>query len=424
MKKRGPLFRSPRVTRVLLLGAALASLAFSLVLASREPLPPAKEGEAHSFSKGPVGHQAFFEFLRALGVDARRFRNTAFDAPRDPLFFIEPRPEAFFGGRQFSLADALKSRLRRGLPTVLVLPKWRWNKKKKAFQLLDLPSAARVLAAAFPGGDGPGLARAPLPGRRNEKGAVLVPGRAGIPDVLVDLPDPQVLRLKGFGEVLLGRPEACLAAAFPDRDGPLYLVSDPDLLHNFNLHRGDHGAFWAAFVERILHPERVYVEEVFHGLGRIPSLGRALSAFPGSLLLAQGILLLLGLAWAAFHRFGPVRDPEPPRGRGPAVLVDAAGRLLAAALDEKALAHDYVEWILRDTAGRMGLPPAGDLQALARALDEAARRRGAPPGAAEALEAVEEGREEGGRLAWEFRRRLLFGSEAERDRKVNVHGDR
>ncbi|HHI69183.1 MAG TPA: DUF4350 domain-containing protein [Planctomycetes bacterium] len=413
MKKRGPLFRSPRVSRVLLLGAALASLAFSLVLASREPLPPAKKEEAHSFSKGPVGHQAFFEFLRALGVDARRFRNTAFDAPRDPLFFIEPRPESSFGGRQFSLAEALGARVQRGLPTVLVLPKWRWNKKKKAFQLLDLPAAARVLAAAFPGREGPELSRGALPGRREGKGAALVPGRAGIPDLLVDLPDPQEIRLKGFGEVLLGRPEACLAAGFPDREGPLYLVSDPDLLHNFNLHRGDHGAFWAAFVERILHPERVYVEEVFHGLGRIPSLGRALSAFPGSLLLAQGILLLLGLAWAAFHRFGPVRDPEPPRGRGPAVLVDAAGRLLAAALDEKALAHDYVEWILRDTAGRMGLPPAGDLQALARALDEAARRREIPPGAAEALAAVAEAREEGGRLAWEFRRRLLFRRGAE-----------
>ncbi len=408
MKERKPLFRSFRASRLLLLGAASASLVFSLVLAFREPLPPVGKGEAHSFAKGPLGHRAFFEFLQALGVASFRFRTTAFDAPRDPLFFIEPRALAPFGGRMLDLSEALAARIRAGLPTVVVLPKWRWDEKKKVFRLMDRSKVGRVLAAAFSEGrDAPELSRGPLPGSAGRQGAVLVAGRAGIPDVLVNLPEPQEIRLKGFGQVLLGRPDSCLAAAFPDSEGPLYLVSDPDLLHNFNLHRGNHGAFWAAFVEGVLHARRVYLDEVFHGLGRLPALAGALAAFPGSLLLVQGILLLLGLAWAALHRFGPPGEARPPVRRGPAVLVEAGGRLLAAALDETVLALDYVEWIFRDTAARMGLPPARDLPALARALDEAARRRGVSPGAEEILEPQGLGREERTRLAWEFRERIL-----------------
>ncbi len=411
---------------VLLLGTGLASLAFSLVLAFRRPGPPPESpGAANSFAGGPLGHKAFLEFLRALGVEALRFRSSFFDAPREPLFFLEPRPGAKLGGRRLYLARAISERLQAGLPTVVVLPKWKWDPGKKTFRLQDPAQVARILEGAFPDKEGrPDLSRAPLPWRRG-KGPLLVPGGGGIPDLSVDLPAPQTLRLKGFGQVLLGRPQACLAAAFPDREGPLYVVADPDLLHNFNIHRGNHGTFWEAFVERILRAGRVYLDEVFHGLGRIPSLTGVLAAFPGSLFLVQGVLLLLGLAWASFQRFGPPLKENPPGTGGPGVLVDAGGQVLAAALARKDVEMDYTIWILRDTAEGLGRPLPKDPPVLAKALDSLAVKRGVPPGAGEALRLAEEGRE-GARRAWEFRVMLLGKGARGRvpARKGARHGNR
>ncbi len=400
MKGRSPFLES------LLAVTALVSLAFSLVLSLHRPEPATAREGADSFSRGPVGHRAFLEFLEALGVKAERFRSFVYDSPRDPLFFLEPEPEAVFGGKAFGLRPSVVSRVEMGLPTVLVLPKWKWEGKKSVFRLEDLRRVESVLRAAFPRPEeAPMLSRKSLgPGKADEP--ILVSAADGIPSLMVHLPMPQVMELRNLGQPLLGRPDACLAAGFPDRDGPLFVVSDPDLLHNFNLGRANHGTFWAAFLGEILQAEKVYLDESFHGFGLLPSLGEELASFPGILLLVQVILLLLGMGWAAFHRFGPpLRVGEG--GRGAAIsLVEAGAGILERALPGEELAREYVECILRDAAERLHLPPGRDMDTLALSLDRAASARGVDPGAREALSAAHSGME-GARRAWAFRRRLL-----------------
>ena len=373
---------------------ALVSLVFSLALLLMG-LQMGKDTEGrNSFSSGALGHRAFLDFLKAMEIRADRLTFPSFDSPRAPLFFIEPSPKVKLGGRNLIFSQALSRRLRVGLPTVVILPKWKRSKGRVS--LLPLSDVKKILGAAaegMPSAEGLEVRRAGLTGAGRVKGGVLLRGTRSLPDLVVDLPEPQTLSLGGGGEVLLGRPGAALAVGFPGREGPLFLVSDPDLLHNFNLQRADHGAFWALLLERVLGAEEVVVDEVFHGKGRLPSLWAQMVRFPESLIPFQILVLLFLLGWAAFHRFGPARGEKGAVARGPGEFVAAAGMVLARTMPEAHLARKYVEWMIRDTAVRFH--SGDDLAEAARLLDQLAERKGLEPAALRALEWAEEAEESG-----------------------------
>lgn len=151
------------------------------------------------------------------------------------------------------------------------------------------------------------------------------------------------------GEVLLSKVEP-LPGDKPFA-GPVYLLSDPDLLNNhilsdpervagaLSIIRAVGGEEAKSVVFDVTYNYLAHEQNMLYHVSRAPFVGIPLA------------LLVLGLAlmWSAFVRFGPAFDPtrEAAHGRGAIVLADNAARIIAKAGREAKLAPAYAQ-VIRD----------------------------------------------------------------------------
>ncbi|MEO0322550.1 MAG: hypothetical protein AAF447_06315 [Myxococcota bacterium] len=358
---------SPRVRR-LVLGVALASsvaVLTGLLYGARLVQPTATPRD--SLGNGPLGHQAFLVVLERLGIQSYQSRGDRFAGPTAPLVFLDPTLEARVEGRERTLEEALEERRARNLPTVLVLPKWHLQIGLSAddppARADGIDEVAAVAAAAFPGED--------LSVERGVRDGASHTLHGTLGDFAAEIPDLQAFAaIPSAAEVLLEAPRGAVVLAL----GSLVVVSDPDLVHSFNLHRADHVRVWLALLERF-GSDVVVVDEVFHGHGKVLRLGEALGQFPAVLVVAQLLLLAFLVLARGARRFGPpLRAAEV--GRGPREAIAVSAHVLADGQPLSRLAQRYVAEAIADAHRRLGLPPATTAEERALRLDEVAERRG------------------------------------------------
>ncbi|MBU0756380.1 MAG: hypothetical protein KJ645_14655, partial [Planctomycetes bacterium] len=197
-----------------------------------------------SFGRGPLGHRAFIELFEGLGFEMVRLRKPIQHMALSPILFLEPLKETLTPAGTISLEEAVTQRLAADYPTVVVLPKWEMyrNQGGACARPIQISRVQDIVASLGMREEAtPELQRGRLSGKRQDGGNLQVPGKGNFDGLEMSLPIPQSLKLPDDdSEILLGTRESALVVRYPDENGPLLIISDPDLLHNYNLHQADH----------------------------------------------------------------------------------------------------------------------------------------------------------------------------------------
>ncbi|UJR86237.1 hypothetical protein [Sandaracinus amylolyticus] len=351
--------------RLVVIAVAVMSLVATvgaLVFGRRLTTPEAQPRD--SYGGGALGHRAFVETMRALGVRVQRWTRPEWDSVSAPLWIIEPnQPWVMWQSSTTTLGELVRARADAERVTVIVLPKWRPG----VLGMVEDEDAIAIAAILTELPFAVSLSRGPIEDDWQTIEA-REPGREATRRL--ELRWPQ--RVQG-GVPVLSDDEGSFVVH--DDKALIYVVSDPDLLHSFNLQRGAHAAFWRDFARDTLHAEDIVVDEVFHGAVRTRSLPELFGRWPGVLVLVHGAIVALVVLLMGRRRFGPP-DPIPEAlGRGPREVIEVAASVLANGSRETTLALRYVEDVIGDLHRRLGLSEAATVDARAALIDQAAERR-------------------------------------------------
>lgn len=397
---------------------ALVALATVVVLFATQRRVPARPNGTDTYSDGALGHEALRDVMSGLGVHVLVDRRGVYAFADAPVFFIEPELRAVGSDgsslEPVRLRNALARRAEQGLDSVLVLPKWGPGPRRGApVSRAYKPNVEEVLSTALP----PGLVELRREDTDVPETAMLrawtVPGEAGPRRVV--LLERQTLRVHdGRAEVLLGSRRSALVLRYrPAKgQGSIFVVSDPDLLHNFNHHRGEHAQIVLDLLAAA-DSDTMVIDEVFHGHAFADTTASVLGSTSALVVVVHLFGLALLFLWAGGRRFGPA--PRPATASASAALLGAAGQALAPPTGpaNPGLVGAYITLIVTDVAERLGVHAKASLNERARLVDEMAQRRGIDGGA---LELLEDGRHlpssrrellELSRRAHDLRQRLL-----------------
>jgi hypothetical protein len=343
-------------------GVGVASFILALLLtAFGEDLFSKPTPYANSYSRSALGHRGLVELLQSLGVGAvsRRTPGAADPGPVHPLIAAEPDPLVLEVAKD-RLAELRREARSRNAALVVVLPKWFGEPHASNPGWI---TGAKLMAGAYVSFvlkalDEPELENLTLvrggPLRRpcsaywhSTNGA----------DFRVDLSPGQFLApAPGLEpEVVCGG--RLLVARHKSADGPeIYLVSDPDLLNNHGLARGDNAALVHELLTHRLGARGVIFDETIHGYRRTPGILAEAFRFPLLLAVLQTGVLLGVLLWAGMGRFGKPLPPPAGLGSGRQVLIDSTARLLTYGGHAPESLGRYFHQTVRMLAAAFGLP--------------------------------------------------------------------
>lgn len=316
-----------------ILAAALGLALVGVLAGLSGGVTPTQSFEPNAFSRSYVGHMALVEFLREVGFDVLVNR-----APLDPdreggirgVAFLEPEPIP--EGRRLPWRPA-------GDPfdaLLVALPKWKAAPNPfRGGWIADrnLRSPEEVFSASGPGAPGPvvwaGSGRATVSfvpdGPRFEIEAETL---QVFPDVAEDL----VVARVAAGAV---------AVRDADREGLVWL-SDPDVLSNGGLGRGENAAFVEALFSRAFPGRALIVDETHHGFAWNPGLLGLLVTFPGIVPVLATAFFLFLLGWALVNDWGG-RGALPSLERSRLEQARNVGRLMVGHGRHEAGLALYVE---------------------------------------------------------------------------------
>ncbi len=281
-------------------------------------------------STSALGHRAFVETLRAVGIPVTTSRHDSARRAGLRALLIVAEPDLPEGDGRTAIL--LREMLATGGTVLLVLPRrggsedpmhegWvrhTWERGgDEAERVLD---AAGVLR--------PGAAREGRVGARLDPKAPWSTQGHGPPPTL---PDARVLRASVVEEPLIEAGRDVLVGRLPPSQGSrtqVWVLADPDLVATHGLVRGENAALAVEIVEFLRAGRPVVVDETLHGQERPPDVWRELLAWPLVLVVVSaGLAAALGL-WAGIGRFGAPPPPAPPVPAGKRFLVEHTADLL------------------------------------------------------------------------------------------------
>jgi hypothetical protein len=374
--------------RALIWAVAVASLSLVggalLALLGSGSGRPQGEANADVYSAGATGHRALSELLRRLGRQVFVDEGSFHFRVETPAIQVVAEPD---------LNEPATARLRLMLAVssraLLVLPKWSGKADPKKREFLasaeELPpeSVAQVLELAGITGK---LVRLAGPPARWSSVLEASPSLEG-PQLLVTS-DLTPLISTG-GQILLGEREHL--------GKRLLILTDPDLIENHGLIKGDNARLAAALFAR-LGDGAVVFDETVHGHVRNPSIFRALLEPPLLFATLQALFAAVLLVWAALGQQAPVRRPDPPLREGKRALIDSTAGLLRLGGHTAQALDRYLQTTLQDDR----IARSRTLKVRAEALaKEAALAQGQSP--RQQLRVAQN--------IYAFRQRMLHGSE-------------
>ena len=316
---------------------------------------------ANTFSHSALGHRALAELLRStgLGVVSRQSPAGGGAGLRRPLVVAEPELDEV----RRQLPTLLAESRNRGAPLVLVLPKWRagGNREDKPEWLasVDLLPPAEV-QQAVQALDDSRLREVQLRRYREADGCSAPWGDGAASVALqVEVARVQLLLPSGVLDPVVGCAGGFLVARRPgtDREPPIYIVADPDLLNNQGLGRGENATVVVRLLTEVLKATGVVFDERIHGFNRTPGLLAEALRFPMSLGVLQSLVLLGIVLWAGMGRFGKPLPAPAGLAAGKEVLIDNTAKLLAGGGHAADSLARYFRQTTRVVAAHYFLPP-------------------------------------------------------------------
>jgi hypothetical protein len=331
----------------ILLVVAVGILAFvaMLVLGAYAPdLRPSRNGGAHALSNAATGFSGIVRLAQATGRNPLIARGEHLFETED-LVVLTPQTGATEMGQILSR--------RRTRPTLVVMPKWitvpdparpGWVRAQGMMPRWDLE---KTLAPDHP----------MKVERRRSAGRALRSVSDQAPEMRFLAPGPLQTATGPDTQPILtddaGRPVLLKVG-----EGPLYLLTDPDLLSNRGMADRRQAAAALAMLDFLnsTGAGSVVFDVTLNGLGQSRSPLRLLfdPPFLSVTLAVAAALLLAGLQ--ALARFGPPRPPKRAIAFGKAALIDNAAALVRQARREGALGARYAEMIREKAVTVFGVP--------------------------------------------------------------------
>ena len=329
---------------------------------------------SHTFSRSAIGHKGLVELLRDRDVPVLvSEHDTASKVKDSALVVAEPVLFEAEGNRAADLAAMVGAAPR----ALVILPKW--------YGTPDAQEPSRVDSVALVPLDEvqPILDIFPVGGSvvRYPSDSSVVWQVSGLELPIAPVPDlvgPQVMDSPAIQPVLWNEHGTLLGVV--DLDGTeLWLLSDPDLLSNHGLLRGDNATLALATMDAVRGARGAIVfDETMHGFKSEPSLWRVLFEFPLALATIQAMLAALLLIWAATGRFGKPVVAPPVIAPGKEFLIDNTAALLRFGGHAGHALRRYLQTTVQEVARTLHAPSGLDLHATARWLEQVAETRRVP----------------------------------------------
>jgi Domain of unknown function (DUF4350) len=337
-----PVFAQRTILWLIAVGGLSFVCAIALIVFG-EDLLPTSTVQANAYSESAIGHMAFVETLRALGVPVlvSRSDSAVKAGPNDLLVVAEPPAEQKDDEYLRGLLEADR--------VLLVLPKWvasaDFKNRHWARQVYRLPSeqADDILHIVASRGV-TRIVQREIDWNRNPYG-----GEAS-------LAQPQLMTADELTPII----DSNLGVLFGKVDnsyGRLWVLSDPDLISNEGLKRGDNAVIAVGMVQELLPKGgSIIVDEVIHGFRHDPSVWRALFEFPIIIITINALAAVAVLLWSATGRFGSPVPLEPPLKAGRTTLIGNAAGLLQFGGHTTEILGRYLAATFADVARRVHAP--------------------------------------------------------------------
>jgi hypothetical protein len=313
---------SPIAAR-LVVGTALLSLlaAFYLMLSPGSAAVGSKVA-ADGYSRSALGHLGLIRWLRDNGEAVMQVRGKLTERQASLLVLAEPREV------QRDDDDQVEAWLKQTRAMLVVLPKRQGEVDPERpewagdVRLVARGAVDKVLAAVgrWTGSAMPEVVRV---------------------DAVADWRKPTALPVPEFGspiQLMAHHPRVnawveCEQGVLLGRVRDVWVLSDPDLIANHGLHRGDNAEFVWQVLELAKSRNRdgaIVFDETLHGHRLEPSLWLLAGQFPFVLIPVHLLLLTATVLWIAHRRFGRPRAEVAGMRQGKALLIDNTTALLQA----------------------------------------------------------------------------------------------
>lgn len=328
-------------------GAAVLSLlaSFYLLLMPSE-LSRVHSVDADGYSRSAIGHSGILQLLDDLGEPVLQLRQLR-DLGECGLFVIaEP------GDIDEPTLHGLQGAIEQARVTLLVLPKRAGRADPEAPRwigsdaLIPLAEVGEVLRQLL----GDELASEVVVARQDEPSGW---SRAISPDVAPTLSDPvQLLAKNSSIDPLIWCEQGVLLGMV----GDLFVLSDPDVVANHGLHRGDNAALVLGALRWLKADGAIVFDETSHGHRIDASIWTEAGRFP-LVLVPVHLLLLLALAlWTAAGRFGTPRAVPAAIEAGKRFLIENIVNLLQRGGRHGPQLRRYLRLRVRSAAERLHAP--------------------------------------------------------------------
>jgi hypothetical protein len=354
--QRGTVRADPFRARTVALMLAIGIIGFvgMLVMGAFAPdLRSGRNGGAHALSNAAVGFSGIVQLANATGRNARIVRNEGQLGSED-LLVVTPD----HGWDDLSPVLAQRS----AKPTLLVMPKWA--------TAADPGHSGWVrIAGVVPEFD-PSRLLSPetdfVIHRRRSGGAPLI-AKYGF-DARIRFAAPHVLQVITAQKPNKKRKFTKLTPLLVDRtggavllrvgDGPLYVLSDPDLLSNVGVKDSRQAAAALAMLDWLnsTGASSIGFDVTLNGFGHSQSPLKLAFTPPFLAMTLTLTVVLLLVGWHAFGRFGPIRPRARAIALGKAVLVENSAKLIRRAGRETDLGGRYAQVIRERAVATFGVP--------------------------------------------------------------------
>ena len=313
------------------------------------------------YSRSSIGFRAFGELLERNGIEVvhSRFRSVDRTRPADLLVVAAPELEAAHDAKNDTLSqtlskdDALNQALAKAQRLLLVLPKWKptgasdeGEGELRGVAPVDAGKVGKLVALVAPGAERV-LVAAPT-FALNAFGAT------------PELEHAQLLRDAALTPLLAGDDGLLIGSARVDGRQQMVLT-DPDVVSNWNLAHGENAALALALVDALRGENgRVVFDEMPHGFGRVPSIWRELGRAPLKQGSAHLLLLALAALLAGAVRFGRPRPLRAGWREGKQALLDNTAELMELVGHAPAAVARYFDATLERLAEALHVPAALD----------------------------------------------------------------
>lgn len=298
--------------------------------------------KANAFSYSAIGHRALVETLRDLDIPVLVSRaDSAAKAGDSALLVIaEPRRKTWY-------VDTIGAPRRAGT-VLLVLPKWDGFKDEWRSHWL-------WVAGMLPPDYVESILREVVSDGTLQR-AVPVHWNTGRFGVSPTIEYPQLIK-SDLLDPVISTDQGLLLGLIRRRHQTVWILSDPDILSNHGLGKGENDRLAVRLLDTLRPPGgAVIFDETIHGYWQPPSLWRAMFQIPFIIPVILAVAAVFVVAWSATARFGSPLRAEPALVPGKAVLIDNAASLLRFGGHGSAIVKRYADVTLRDVTQRLNAP--------------------------------------------------------------------